>query len=97
MLAFGSVAVGWWAYGLAALGWQAAGGVVVAAKDYAVGPIARAAEANTQIAKDWFASQWFSAPVNFFVHNVHWVILGIIVVSLGRVLYRSRKLRNLSS
>jgi RNA polymerase sigma factor (sigma-70 family) len=96
MLAFGSVAVGWWAYGLAALGWQAAAGGAVVAKDYAIGAIARAAEANTPVAKEWFASHWFSAPVNLFMHNVHWVILLVILVSLGRVLYRSWKLRRLS-
>jgi hypothetical protein len=81
---------------MAALGWQAAAGGAVAAKDYAVGPIARAAEANTPVAKEWFASQWFSAPVNLFMYNVHWVILLVILVSLGRVLYRSWKLRRLS-
>jgi hypothetical protein len=94
VLATGSVAVGWWAYGLAALGWQAAAGIVAAAHDNAVGVIARAKEVNSAAAKEWFASQWFSAPADLFLHNVHWVILIIIVALLGRRLFRARQLRD---
>jgi hypothetical protein len=93
VLAFGSIAVGWWAYGLAALGWQAAAGVAAAAHEYAIGVIARAAEANTAVAKQWFATQWFSAPVDLFLHNAHWAILLIVVLSVGRVLFRYWQLR----
>jgi RNA polymerase sigma factor (sigma-70 family) len=93
VLAFGSVAVGWWAYGLAALGWQAAAGVAAAANEYAVGVIAHAADANTAVAKQWFAAQWFSAPVDLFLHNAHWAILLVVLLSVGRVLFRSWQLR----
>jgi hypothetical protein len=95
-LAVGSIAVGWWSVGLAAVGWKSAAGAAVIAKDYAVGVLARAAEANTPVAKEWFLSQWFIEPVRWFVYSAHWVILLIIVISLGRVLSRSRKLRVLS-
>jgi RNA polymerase sigma factor (sigma-70 family) len=91
-LAFGTVAAGIWAYGLAALGWQAAAGGAVMAREYAVGLVARAAEANTPVAKEWFASQWFSAPVDLFLHNVHWVMLLVLLAWLTWKLCRSLKL-----
>jgi len=94
VVACGSVAVGWWAYGLGALGWEAAAGGAVVAKDYAVGFIARAAEANTPAAKAWFAAQWHTDLVELFVYCAHGLILLailILLVLLGRMLYRSLK------
>ncbi len=96
MVAFGTVAVGWCAYGLGALGWRAAAGGAVVANDYAVGVIARAAEANTPLANQWIASRWFSTPVELFAYNLHWVILAVILVWLGRMVHRSWKRRGLS-
>ena len=95
VLAFGTVAVGWWAFGLGAIGWQAAAGGAVVAKDYAVGAIARAAEANTPVAKEWLASQWFSVPLVLFLYCMHGVILLVVLVWLGWVLCRSWKRRRL--
>ncbi len=57
MLAFGSIAVGWWAIGAVAVGWKAAAGAAAVARDYAVGSMARAAEANTIVAVEWFKAQ----------------------------------------
>lgn len=93
VLAVGSIALGWWAFGLGAMGWKAAAGGAVVARDYALGALARAAEANTPAAKEWFFSQWFVAPVEWFLHSAHWLILFIILISLGRLWYRSRQLR----
>ena len=95
VLAFGTVAVGWWAFGLAALGWQAAASGAVVAKDYAVGAIARAAEANTPVATEWLASQWFSVPLVYFLYSMHGVLLLVVLVWLGWVLCRSWKRRRL--
>jgi hypothetical protein len=95
-LAFGSVAVGWWAFGLGALGWQSAAGGAVVAKDYAVGAIARAAEANTPVAREWFASHWSFAPVVLFVSYLHWVMLLLVLLAVGWVLYRWWKPRRLA-
>jgi hypothetical protein len=81
------------AYGLGAHGWRAAAGGAAAANEYAVGVIGRAAEANTAVAKKWFAAQWFSAPVDLFLHYAHWAILLVVLLSVGRVLFRSWKLR----
>jgi hypothetical protein len=94
VLACGSVAVGWWAYGLGALGYEAAAGGAAVAKDYAVGFIARAAQANTPVAKAWFAAQWHLVLAELFVYAVHGVVLLAILllqVLLGRILYRSWK------
>ncbi len=95
-LAVGSIAVGWWAFGLGAIGWKAAAGGAVVARDYALGALARAAEANTPAAKEWFFSQWFVAPVGWFLQSAHWLILLVILISLGRLWYRSRQLRRSS-
>ena len=89
VVAFGSVAIGWCAYGLGAIGWRAAAGGVVAARDYAVGAFASAAEANTTVAHDWFASQWFWAPVELFMHYGHWVLLLIFASLIATAWYRS--------
>jgi hypothetical protein len=97
VVACGSVAVGWWAYGLGALGYEAAAGGAVVANDYAVGAIARATEANTPVAKEWFTSQWHSVLVEHFVYSVHLVILLVILVWLGRMWYRTRNRPGLSS
>jgi hypothetical protein len=91
VVACGSVAVGWWAYGLGALGYGAAAGGAVVANDYAVGAIARAAEANTPVAKEWFTSQWHSVLVELFVYSAHGLILLAILFLLGRMLYWSWK------
>lgn len=95
-LAFGSVAVGWWAYGLGALGWQSAAGGAAAAREYALGSFAQAAEANTPGAQAWFASQWFTAPVDAFLHHAHWLILAIIIMCLGGLWHRARQRRALT-
>jgi RNA polymerase sigma factor (sigma-70 family) len=89
VVACGSAAVGWWAYGLGAIGYEAAAGGAVLAKDYAVGFIARAAEANTPVAKAWFTSQWHLPLVEIFVYAVHFLIVVLFVMLLGRILYRS--------
>jgi hypothetical protein len=94
VVACGSIAVGWWAYGLGAFGWEGAAGGAVVAKDNAVGFSARAAEANTPVTKAWFVAQWHLVLVELFVYGVHGVVLLailLLLVLLGRMLYRSSK------
>jgi zinc protease len=93
LLALGSIAAGWWAFGPLAVAWKAAAGGVAIAHDYALGGLARAAEANTAIAAAWFKSQWFIVPVAFFFSHVVWVILLSIVVPLGLILHRAWRIR----
>jgi RNA polymerase sigma factor (sigma-70 family) len=95
-LAVGSVAVGWWAYGLGALGWQSAAGGAVVAKDCAIGAIARAAEANTPVARQWFASHWSFAAFVLYVSILHLVILLVVLLLVGWLLYRWWKSRRLA-
>ena len=96
MLAFGSVAAGWWAIGAVAVGWKAAAGAVAVARDFAVGSIARAAEANTAGAAEWFKSQWFTPVAAIFGAMVPWLILLAIVVPLGLIARRAWALRRSS-
>lgn len=80
--ALGSLAFGWWAVGCAAVGWKCALGFASMARDYALGLVASAAEANTEIAKEWFRSQWLSDLTNLFVHQAHWWILGMVALAI---------------
>src|SRR5262249_46643639 len=77
VFALGSLAIGWWAVGCAAAGWKFAVGFAAVARDYAVGIAASATEANTQIAKAWFRSQWFADFAELMVRQAHWWILGM--------------------
>jgi RNA polymerase sigma factor (sigma-70 family) len=94
-LALGGIAAGGCAFGPGALGWTAAAGGLAVARDYAVGGIVRAAEANTEVAKAWFGSQWFIEPVGFFFQHAFWVILLSAVIPLGLVVWRAWKRRRL--
>jgi RNA polymerase sigma factor (sigma-70 family) len=95
-LAVGGIAVGWWAFGMAAAGWQSAAGAAAIAKDYALGALAQAGEANTPAVKEWFLSQWFMSPLICFFAVGHALILLIVAVSIGRLMHRARMLRRLS-
>ena len=89
VLAVGSLAAGWWAFGMGAVGWQAAAGGAVVARDYAVGGMAQAAEANTAVARAWFAAQWFTRPVAMWAGAVPWLIGLAIVVPLALLFRRA--------
>jgi hypothetical protein len=56
---YGGLVVGWQAFGGCALGWQAAEGGIALARDFAVGSIAHATGANTQVAQYFINSSWF--------------------------------------
>ncbi len=96
-LALGGIAAGGCAFGPGALGWTAAAGGLAVARDYAVGGMVRAAEANTEVAKAWFGSQWFIEPVGFFFQHVFWVILLSAVIPLGLVVWQAWKRRRVAS
>lgn len=92
-LALGSLAFGWWALGIVAIGWQGAYGAAAIAQDFALGSAARAREANTPVAVEWFQSQWFVGPARVFGALVPWLVLLAIVVSLGLLARRAWRLR----
>ena len=56
---YGGLVLGWQAFGGLALGWQAAEGGIALARDFAVGGIARATGANTEVAQHFINSTWF--------------------------------------
>ncbi len=95
VLAFGSIAAGWWAIGAVAVGWKAAAGAVAVARDYAVGSMVRAAEANTTVAVEWFKSQWFTPVAAVFGSLVPVLILLSIVIPLGLIARRAWRLRRI--
>ena len=102
-----AMAIGVWGYGAAALGWQvscgsgaawhSALGGIVAARDFALGAIAHAAQANNGLAQRFFEqdpfsqfSQWLSR------HSVLVMLLWVIPVSLqARVVGRAQRRRQL--
>lgn len=57
--ATGGLALGWQAFGGWAMGWNAAMGGLVFAHDYALGGIAQALQANTDLARQFAKSSWF--------------------------------------
>ncbi len=95
-LAVGCISVGWWAFGMGAIGWQSAAGAAVVAKEYALGALAQAGEANTPAVKEWFLNQWFVSPVQLFLIGGHILIVAIIAFTLGRLVYRSWQLRKVA-
>jgi membrane protein implicated in regulation of membrane protease activity len=50
----------------------------------------QAAEANTAAATAWFAGQWFTTPVTWYLYSAHWIVLAIVTVVVGRLLYHRR-------
>jgi hypothetical protein len=92
-LALGSLAAGWVAMGILGVGWKGAAGLIAIAHDYALGPTARALEANNPVARDWFASQWFTVGAQLFFLSLPLLILLAIVVPLGLLARRAWKLR----
>ena len=82
ILAFGSVAVGWVAIGFASLGWHAAIGCTAVARDYAWGPQASAAEANTQAAIQHLTQHPLYPCVALLVAFVHFAALLIVLASI---------------
>jgi hypothetical protein len=107
MFSFGAISVGIWAYGAATLGWQvfcgcgfalnAATGGVVAARDFATGGIAHAAQANTAIARQFIGQQLFFRVARAIANHGFWLmLLWVIPVSLqARLAARARRRREL--
>jgi RNA polymerase sigma factor (sigma-70 family) len=71
---FGGVAVGWQADAGCSLAWNAAMGGLAFAHDFAIGGIARAAQANTEIARHFFQQSWFFRAAQFIGNYYLWLI-----------------------
>ena len=98
----GALTAGIWAYGAVALGWQiscgcgmawsAATGGVVAAKDFALGGMAYAAQANTELARQFFQQNlFFQIARTISRHAVLLMLAWVVPVLLkGRLAARAR-------
>ncbi len=109
ILSVGAGSVGIWAYGGMAVGWQifcgcgvawhSATGGVVAARDFALGGFARAAQANTEIANRFFQQDFFSRVSKIVAdHGIFLMLLWVIPVTLqARIIGRARRNREMAS
>jgi RNA polymerase sigma factor (sigma-70 family) len=105
MFSIGAISLGVWAYGGLAIGWQVFCGVGVAwnaamggmaiAHDFADGRIAHAAQANTEIAAQFFRQSLFFRCANVISDHGIWLMLGwIIPLALqSRIIARARRRR----
>jgi hypothetical protein len=107
-LAVGGFAFGIWAFGAIGFGWQASAGCAVAwnfasggqyaiAHQYALGPIARAAQVNTEVVRQLWKANWFLkicwklVPYFFWLMWVWGVPIMLAMVVQGWAMARKNK------
>ena len=73
--AFGGLAIGWQSLGSLALAWNAASGSLAFAHDFALGPVARAAQANTDAVRDLIHSSLFFRWAQIGLNHALWLNL----------------------
>ncbi len=73
--AVGSLAIGWQALGSCALAWNVAMGGIAVAHDFALGSIAHAAQANTEIARQFVQQNLFLRYAQVVLDHGIWVML----------------------
>ena len=99
----GAISLGAWAYGALAVGWQvfcgsgvawnaAVGGIAIA-HDFALGGIAHAAQANTEISRQFFQQSWFFRCARFIANHGLWMIFVVPMILQARLAARARRLR----
>jgi RNA polymerase sigma factor (sigma-70 family) len=76
--ASGAIAVGWQSVGACAIGWNAAIGTFALAHDFALGQVAYAVQANSDLARQFVASNLFfrfiqAVDRHWFLFNLLWV------------------------
>ncbi len=72
---FGGVAVGWEAYGACAIAWKASVGAAALAHDFALGNIARAAQAGNAAAEAYVKSSEFFQSATWLTRYAGWLNL----------------------
>jgi hypothetical protein len=103
IFSIGAISLGVWAYGGLAIGWQVFCGVGIAwnaamggmafAHDFADGGVARAAQANTEIATQFFRQNWFFRYAQFASNHGLWMIYVIPLILQSRIVARARRRR----
>jgi len=89
---FGGLAIGWQALGGCAIAWNASIGGISLAHDFALGGIAQAAQANTEIARQFVESEWFFHYGQIASNYCLWLNLVWVIPMLAwwRVIARRR-------
>ncbi len=90
---FGAVAIGWQVFCGAGFAWNAAMGGMAFAHDFADGGIAHAAQANTEIAIQFFRQSWFFRCSQFISNHGLWMIFVVPVFLQARIAARARRQR----
>jgi RNA polymerase sigma factor (sigma-70 family) len=79
---FGGLAIGWEAFGGCAVAWKAAVGGMAVARDYALGGIAQAVQANNDIAAAFARDDWFFSSAQVLFRYLAWLNLVWVVPML---------------
>jgi RNA polymerase sigma factor (sigma-70 family) len=97
--AYGGMAIGWEVYGGCGFAWHSAMGGIVAARDFALGGIAHAAQANNETANQYFQQNFFSRAANAVAnHGLLLMLLWVIPVTLqSRIVAKARQRRELAN
>ena len=93
--AYGGMAIGWQVFCGFGLAWHSATGGIVAAHDFALRGVARASQANTEIANQFFQRDLFSRISKIVAsHGLLMMLLLVIPVSLqARIIGQARRRR----
>jgi len=103
VFAIGGLALGGWAFGGLAFGWQAYGGFAIAlnaaqgalaiARDFAVGSVARAAQANNEAAGQFMKGSFFFNSMEVLLRHIWWMNLIWLLPLIGwwRALAKRRR------
>jgi RNA polymerase sigma factor (sigma-70 family) len=94
VLSLGSLAFGWWAVGCAAAGIKCAVGFAAVARDYALGIAVSAREAGTEVAKEWFKSEWLAEIAALLVNRFHWWLFAMVLLAIAIRGWRDRQARS---
>jgi hypothetical protein len=89
----GALAVGWEAHAGCGIAWRAAMGGIALAHDFAVGGIAHAAQANTEIAGQFVRQSWFFRCAQFVADHGLWMIFAVPLALQSWVAARARRRR----
>jgi hypothetical protein len=97
--AYGGLAIGWEVFCGCGVAWHSATGGIVAARDFALGGIAHAAQANNDIANDFFQQDFFSRCAKIVAdHGFFLMLLWVIPVTLqSRIVAKARRRREFAN
>ena len=92
---FGGFAIGWQAFGGCALAWHAAMGGLASARDFALGGVAHAAQANNELASQFIKTNPFFKNMEILSRHIGWLNLLWLIPLVGwwRVLAKRAKMQ----